>query len=82
MCGAPMALFLAGAQILENYPVGPLGGVAFNLTLLSYAGSLDMGVNIDTAVVTEPDLLRHSLQRAFATSSTPEFTARGAGAPA
>ncbi len=64
--GAPMALFLAGAQILENYPVGPLGGVAFNLTLLSYAGSLDMGVNIDTAAVTEPDLLRHSLQRAFA----------------
>ena len=64
--GAPMALFLAGAQILENYPVGPLGGVAFNLSLLSYAGSLDMGVNIDTAAVTEPDLLRHSLQRAFA----------------
>jgi hypothetical protein len=46
--GAPMPLYMAGAQLLENYPVGPLGGVAFNLTLLSYNHSLDMGVNIDT----------------------------------
>ncbi|MCU1359446.1 MAG: putative diacylglycerol acyltransferase, partial [Ilumatobacteraceae bacterium] len=44
--GAPMALYMAGAQLLENYPVGPLAGVAFNLTLLSYNHSLDMGVNI------------------------------------
>ena len=33
-------------------------GVAFNLTLLSYNDSLDMGVNIDAAAVTEPELLR------------------------
>ena len=64
--GAPMPLYLAGAQILENYPVGPLGGVAFNLTLLSYAHSLDMGVNIDTAAVREPELLQRCLARAFA----------------
>ena len=63
--GAPVALFLAGARILENYPVGPLGGVAYNLTLLSYDHSLDMGVNIDTAAVTEPELLRRCLERAF-----------------
>lgn len=63
--GAPVALFLAGARILENYPVGPLGGVAYNLTLLSYDHSLDMGVNIDTAAVTEPELLRRYLERAF-----------------
>jgi WS/DGAT/MGAT family acyltransferase len=63
--GAPMPLFLAGAQVLENYPVGPLMGVAYNLTLLSYDHSLDMGVNIDTEAVTEPDLLRRCLERAF-----------------
>ena len=45
--GAPVPLYIAGAQLLENYPVGPLAGVAFNLTLLSYNHSLDMGVNID-----------------------------------
>lgn len=64
--GAPMPLYLAGAQIIENYPVGPLGGVAFNLTLLSYNHSLDMGVNIDSAAVTDPELLRRCLEGAFA----------------
>jgi hypothetical protein len=53
-------------MIVENYPVGPLGGVAFNLTLLSYNHSLDMGVNLDSAAVTEPELLRRCLERAFA----------------
>ncbi|HEY0518550.1 MAG TPA: wax ester/triacylglycerol synthase domain-containing protein [Ilumatobacteraceae bacterium] len=64
--GAPVPLFVAGAQILENYAVGPLAGVAYNLTLLSYNHSLDMGVNIDTAAVTEPELLRECLEKAFA----------------
>jgi diacylglycerol O-acyltransferase len=63
--GAPMPLYMAGAQLLENYPVGPLGGVAFNLTLLSYNHSLDMGINLDRAAVTEPELLRKCMERAF-----------------
>lgn len=64
--GAPIPMFVAGAQLLENYPVGPLAGVAFNLTLLSYLGSLDMGVNIDTAAVADPGLLHDCLCGAFA----------------
>lgn len=64
--GSPIPMFVAGAQLLENYPVGPLGGVAFNLTLLSYLGSLDMCLNIDAAAVVEPTLLRRSLEGAFA----------------
>ncbi len=64
--GTPVPMYVAGAKILENYAVGPLAGVAFNLTLLSYNHSLDMGVNIDTAAVTEPDLLRECLEKAFA----------------
>ena len=63
--GAPIPLFMGGARMLENYPVGPLGGVAFNLTLLSYDHSLDMGVNIDLAAISEPELLRECLVRAF-----------------
>ncbi len=63
--GAPIAMYVAGAQLLENYPVGPLAGVAFNLTLLSYLGSLDMGVNIDTAAVADPELLHRCLSSAF-----------------
>ncbi|MGZ4674219.1 MAG: WS/DGAT domain-containing protein, partial [Ilumatobacteraceae bacterium] len=41
-------------------------GVAYNLTLLSYNHSLDMGVNIDTAAVTKPELLRECLEKAVA----------------
>jgi WS/DGAT/MGAT family acyltransferase len=63
--GAPMAMYVAGAQLMENYPVGPLGGVAFNVTLLSYNHSLDMGVNIDTAAVSDAPLLQRCLQQAF-----------------
>ena len=63
--GAPIPMYCAGAQLVENYPVGPLAGVAFNLTLLSYFGSLDMAANIDTAAVEDPDLLRRCLEKAF-----------------
>jgi diacylglycerol O-acyltransferase / wax synthase len=63
--GSPIPMYVAGAQLLENYPVGPLGGVAYNLTLLSYLGSLDMGVNIDAAAVAEPERLARCLKRSF-----------------
>ena len=63
---APFPMYIGGAQILENYPVGPLAGVAFNLTLLSYDGSLDMGLNMDAAAVEQPERLRKALDRAFA----------------
>jgi hypothetical protein len=64
--GAPMEMYIAGAQMLENYPVGPLAGVAFNVTMLSYLGSLDMGINIDAAAVEDPTLLKDCLERSLA----------------
>jgi diacylglycerol O-acyltransferase len=63
--GAPVPMYAAGAQLLENYAIGPLAGVAYNLTLLSYLGSLDMGINIDTAAVADPQLLARCLERSF-----------------
>jgi diacylglycerol O-acyltransferase / wax synthase len=63
--GSPVPVFVAGGQLLEIYPIGPLGGVAFNLTLMSYLGSLDMAINIDTAAVTDPELLKRCLDRSF-----------------
>ena len=56
---------MSGAQLLEVYPIGPLLGVAFNLTLMSYSGSLDMALNIDTAAISDPELLANCLQRSF-----------------
>lgn len=63
---AHFPLYIGGARITETYPLGPLAGVAFNLTLVSYDGSLDMGVNIDTDAVAEPELLRTCLEQSFA----------------
>ncbi len=64
--GAPIALYLAGAKVLKNFPVGPLGGVAFNVTSLSYLGSFDVGLNIDRRAVVQPERLKRGLRRAFA----------------
>ncbi len=58
--GAPVPLYVAGAKLLHNHPIGPLTGVAFNITVLSYLEHLDMGLNIDPAAVADPAaLLRH-----------------------
>jgi diacylglycerol O-acyltransferase / wax synthase len=62
---APIPLYIAGAQLLENYAIGPLLGVAFNLTLLSYDGNLEMGINIDSAAVDEPTRLAELVTESF-----------------
>ena len=36
--GAPFELYIAGAKVLANHPIGPMAGTAFNLTTLSFAG--------------------------------------------
>ena len=63
--GAPIPMFICGGQILENYPIGPLAGVAFNLTALSYANSFDMGLHIDKAAVHDPAVLTKFISSAF-----------------
>ena len=62
--GSPVPMYVAGARLLSNNAIGPLGGVAFNLTLLSYDGRLDMGLNTDRAAVTEPAMLRTFITQA------------------
>jgi hypothetical protein len=64
--GAGVPLFIGGSRIVANHPVGPLGGVAFNLTLLSNDGNLDMGLHVDTAAVDQPELLRDCIAESFA----------------
>ena len=64
--GAPFPLFIAGARIEANYPIGPTGGTAWNLTLMSYDGSLDMGLNADLGAVPDPEVLRDAIADEFA----------------
>jgi len=56
--GAPFDLYVAGAHVDANHPMGPTAGTACNVTLLSYGGSMDIGINSDTAAVDEPMALR------------------------
>ena len=63
--GAPFDLFVAGAEVLHNHPMGPTAGTAFNATVLSYRGQLDLGLNIDTAAVDAPVLLRDCIDESF-----------------
>lgn len=63
--GAPVPVYIAGAKLLENYAIGPLAGVAFNMTMLSYDGSLDVGINTDAAAVDDPARLAKLVEQAF-----------------
>jgi diacylglycerol O-acyltransferase / wax synthase len=64
--GSPVQLFVGGAAVEANYPMGPTAGVAFNTTVLSYMSRLDMGLDVDVAAVVDPPLLRTSIEESFA----------------
>jgi len=63
--GAPFDLFIAGARIEGNHPMGPLAGCGVNVTMLSYRDSLDMGLNIDPAAITDPGALLECMHESF-----------------
>ncbi|HZN14865.1 MAG TPA: wax ester/triacylglycerol synthase domain-containing protein [Acidimicrobiales bacterium] len=60
--GAPFDLYVAGGLVEANYPMGPTAGTACNVTLLSYRGSMDIGVNSDTAAVDQPEVLASCIE--------------------
>jgi hypothetical protein len=64
--GAPFPLYIAGARMTGNYPIGPIGGTAWNLTLMTYDGNLDMGLNVDAGAVEDPVALRDAIDDEFA----------------
>jgi hypothetical protein len=63
--GAPFDLYIAGARIDANYPLGPVAGTAFNATLLSVAGSLDVGIHSDAGAIDDPAALRDAIAAGF-----------------
>lgn len=62
---APFDVYIAGALIEANYPVGPLAGVAFNLTTMSYRGRMFLGLVVDPAAVEEPEALLRDIERGY-----------------
>jgi diacylglycerol O-acyltransferase len=63
--GSPVDLYLGGARIEANFPMGPRAACAVNVTLLSYRDSLDMGLNIDPAAVSDPATLIDCFDESF-----------------
>jgi WS/DGAT/MGAT family acyltransferase len=63
---APFDLYIAGALITANHPLGPLAGTAWNLTTMSYRGVLHIGLHADRAAVADPAQLRDDIAAAFA----------------
>jgi hypothetical protein len=57
--------WVAGARTLHTYAWGPVAGTAFNITQISTAGHLDIGVHLDPAAVTEPELLQKCLEDSY-----------------
>jgi hypothetical protein len=62
---SPIDVYAAGSRVLAAYPIGPVAGTAFNLTLMSYAGRLDLGLNVDPDAVDDPDRLLDCLIAAY-----------------
>src|SRR5438270_8792161 len=58
--------YIGGVRVLAMYPIGPLAVAAIMSVLLSHAGRLYLGVNYDTAAVTDGGLLDRSLAAGFA----------------
>jgi WS/DGAT/MGAT family acyltransferase len=63
--GAAFPLYIGGARVEHNSTLGPLTGTPFNLTTLSYDGSLDMGLLVDPVAIPDPGELRACLEQAY-----------------
>jgi len=70
--GVPVPVYLAGSRVTGMFAFGPTIGASVNTTLMSYDGNCDIGVNIDTAAVPDPDVLLGCLRESLA-----EITALG-----
>ncbi len=64
--GVPHPVYIAGARITRMYPFGPLPGCAAMITMISHDGTCCVGINVDPAAVTRPDVLVECLQAGLA----------------
>ncbi|HEX2384346.1 MAG TPA: wax ester/triacylglycerol synthase domain-containing protein [Acidimicrobiales bacterium] len=56
---------IGGAKVLCNFPFGPLPGAAMMVVMLSHVGRCYVGINYDTASVTDSELFARCLQEGF-----------------
>lgn len=63
--GLPHEVHLAGARVTAFYPYPPLLRGAASIALTTYQGRAHLGVNLDSAAVTEPDVFLACLREGF-----------------
>lgn len=63
--GLTQPVYLAGAKIEGYYPFGPTIGTALNATLMTYAGTANVGLNIDVGAAPDVPGLVTELQLGF-----------------
>ncbi|MEV6823364.1 wax ester/triacylglycerol synthase domain-containing protein [Amycolatopsis sp. NPDC051102] len=74
--GIPQMVHLAGAKVVAIHPYAPLLRGAVSVALVSYLDRAQMGVNLDTGAITEPEAflrcLRESFDEVLGLASAPE----------
>jgi len=64
--GPPQPMYLAGSRVVHHWPLSIVGhGLGLNVTIESYAGSLEFGVTAALAAVPRPAALADDLLAAF-----------------
>jgi WS/DGAT/MGAT family acyltransferase len=63
--GPRRPVWMSGAKVEGFMPFGPLAGASVNVTAFSYAGTLHVGINMDSAAVTDPKLLVECVKAGF-----------------
>jgi diacylglycerol O-acyltransferase len=64
--GVDVPMYLGGARVTRLVPFGPRNGAALNATVVSYDGSLHLGLNLDAVAIPDHDVLVDSLRRGLA----------------
>ena len=63
--GIPMRSWIAGAEMIREYPFAPASGAALSVTMMSHGETACIGVACDVAAVDDPALLCECLHEAL-----------------
>lgn len=63
--GIPVMVYLGGARVTAQYAFGPTIGAAVNVTLLTYADTCHLGLNVDTGAIPDYDLFHRCIVEGF-----------------
>jgi len=75
--GPPMPLYLAGAQLLELFPIVPItGNITLGVGALSYAGQFNLTVVADDEACPDLDVFISGIQRSLADLTEPVATSQ------